>query len=145
MLLWSEPQKQCGKLAALTLETAFSLSALQSQSLKSRMVLTAGALPQSGGWGWTTIPPGDPACLFLHKGRREVLWDAYGRSLLIKDSLFSWSSSPLTVPPLHLSLHPYFMLNAQRKRHWWKSANYRVLTGFARDFSTHLHVGDFNY
>ena len=40
---------------------------------QSREILTAGALQRSGELGWTTIPQGDPGCLFLHKGLRELL------------------------------------------------------------------------
>lgn len=129
-MILNRRQPKCGKDAPVSLKTERSAEPLW----KSGMVLTAGAPPRSGGWGWTTTPPGDPGCLFLHKGEREVLPDTYGRSPLIKDSLFFWRSSPMTAPLLHLPLHPYFMLNAQWKWHWWKSANYGVFAGFARGF-----------
>lgn len=73
---------------------------IQTYSLthsQTREILTAGALQRWGEWDWTTIPRGDPGCLFLHKELRE-LWDIYGRSLLIKVSLFPWNFPPLPIP-----------------------------------------------
>lgn len=48
-------------------------STFLSLTLHTREILTAGALQRSGERGWTTIPQGDPGCLFLHKGLKELL------------------------------------------------------------------------